>query len=294
MKWFGLELTQAYFVQFGVYFVVFLLIANFFQPISIKAKSERTWRRFQKADPLIRAGTWATVGFLLVVLILFGFETCVDDWCGTKFEHLFSGASNEVGDTLAGLAGSLAFLWIIITVLLQSKELREQRLELFETRREFQKQNDIHERNLNILETSERRQSQKDADDTLKMMLVRFNYFVDWYRKRRAYVKWLFEDCESEASLDNPSLYSSELFYALREKVSAGENGDRKYNGPYFPVDWKYIVELSNAAIELEPELSAAGRHVLKQSLLRPFSEMLERIDEDPGLVVHPNKLEAR
>lgn len=37
---------------------------------------------------------------------------------------------NEIGDSLAGFAGSIAFLWIVVTVLLQSAELRLQRNEV--------------------------------------------------------------------------------------------------------------------------------------------------------------------
>ena len=47
----------------------------------------------------------------------------------TKWEYLLDATPNEIGDTLAGLAGSLAFVWLVVTVLLQAKELREQRYE---------------------------------------------------------------------------------------------------------------------------------------------------------------------
>ena len=40
---------------------------------------------------------------------------------------IMAGDPNEFGDTLAGLAGSLALLWIIVTAWHQSVELREQR-----------------------------------------------------------------------------------------------------------------------------------------------------------------------
>ncbi|MEO1138941.1 MAG: putative phage abortive infection protein [Pseudomonadota bacterium] len=48
---------------------------------------------------------------------------------------------NEKGDTFAGLAGSLAFLWIIITVLLQGKELSLQREEIVKTNDHLKEQN---------------------------------------------------------------------------------------------------------------------------------------------------------
>jgi hypothetical protein len=39
----------------------------------------------------------------------------------------FRSTPNEIGDMLAGFAGALAFIWIVVTVLLQAAELREQR-----------------------------------------------------------------------------------------------------------------------------------------------------------------------
>ncbi|WP_183818974.1 hypothetical protein [Parvularcula dongshanensis] len=38
--------------------------------------------------------------------------------------------ANEIGDFLAGFAGSLSFLWIIATILLQREELELQRAEI--------------------------------------------------------------------------------------------------------------------------------------------------------------------
>ena len=50
--------------------------------------------------------------------------------CRSNFSRFWISAPNEKGDTLAGVAGSLAFLWIIVTVLLQWKELALQRDEI--------------------------------------------------------------------------------------------------------------------------------------------------------------------
>ncbi|WP_299600009.1 hypothetical protein [uncultured Tateyamaria sp.] len=47
--------------------------------------------------------------------------------CPTKFFYLRQATPNELGDTLAGFAGALAFIWIVVTVAMQSIELSEQR-----------------------------------------------------------------------------------------------------------------------------------------------------------------------
>jgi len=47
----------------------------------------------------------------------------------SKWAYLIQASPNEIGDTLAGFAGSLAFVWLVVTVWLQATELREQRHE---------------------------------------------------------------------------------------------------------------------------------------------------------------------
>lgn len=58
----------------------------------------------------------------------------------TRWHELMASPGNELGDALAGIAGSLAFVWLIVTVLLQSKELRLQREEITLTRSEIEGQ----------------------------------------------------------------------------------------------------------------------------------------------------------
>ncbi|MCK8464274.1 hypothetical protein MUY35_10465 [Aliiroseovarius sp. S1339] len=96
---------------------------------------------------------WAVVATLAV----FGFglwaanqEVCaVDFWgtqscSGTKWHAFLNASPNEVGDTLAGFAGALAFVWLIATVVLQGQELREQR-------QEFEKMADAQSKQVELL-----------------------------------------------------------------------------------------------------------------------------------------------
>lgn len=62
-----------------------------------------------------------------------------ENYCQPRFASFLNASPNEIGDTLAGFASALAFIWIIVTVLLQSKELASQREELGLTRREFER-----------------------------------------------------------------------------------------------------------------------------------------------------------
>ncbi|MGH1454466.1 MAG: hypothetical protein ACRBBV_14975 [Paracoccaceae bacterium] len=85
-------------------------------------------------------------GWGLTVLVAFGAVVlgfgpiCEDGVCQTKFAALWAAPPNEIGDTLAGFAGALAFVWIIVTVMLQTEQLKDQKEELELTRKEMKEQ----------------------------------------------------------------------------------------------------------------------------------------------------------
>ncbi|WP_395540682.1 putative phage abortive infection protein [Neotabrizicola sp. sgz301269] len=60
--------------------------------------------------------------------------------CRSNLDWFLDSPPNEIGDTLAGFAGALAFIWIVVTVWLQSHELSEQRKEITTTNRHLEKQ----------------------------------------------------------------------------------------------------------------------------------------------------------
>ncbi|WP_282152857.1 hypothetical protein [Ruegeria atlantica] len=80
---------------------------------------------------------WPFISGLVFTLIIFGVFTwslllpvsANDLYFDSKWNYLRQATPNELGDTLAGLAGSLAFVWVVVAALLQARELREQRVE---------------------------------------------------------------------------------------------------------------------------------------------------------------------
>ncbi|MEX0308289.1 MAG: putative phage abortive infection protein [Ruegeria sp.] len=83
-----------------------------------------------KQTPFIVGALLSAVVFGVFAYFLSVGEVC--NWagaCETKWQYLQSASPNEIGDTLAGFAGTLAFIWIVVTVWLQAEELQEQRLE---------------------------------------------------------------------------------------------------------------------------------------------------------------------
>ena len=88
------------------------------------------------------------VGLSLTVFVLLGFvamafqRNCIVLDSGTlecqmNWQWFWTSKPNEIGDTLAGFAGTLAFIWIVVTVWLQSIELGEQREVLIAQKEEF-------------------------------------------------------------------------------------------------------------------------------------------------------------
>ncbi len=91
------------------------------------------------------------VGFLLTILVvgLFVWMAARDRCdlmasgtleCRSNFAWFLDLSPNEVGDTLAGFAGALAFVWIVVTVAVQSQQLLAQKEELQLTRAELEEQ----------------------------------------------------------------------------------------------------------------------------------------------------------
>jgi len=87
---------------------------------------------------------------------------------GRRLQNLLIGGANEFGDFLAGAFAPLAFLWLVITVRLQSHELRLQRNELEQSRKALMLQaeelrNSVEQmEKQTLLREEEARQAQKD------------------------------------------------------------------------------------------------------------------------------------
>jgi hypothetical protein len=80
--------------------------------------------RHQQSDRLVRWARWLTGGWLaLGALVAFLKRDTIPDL-----------ALNDIGDAVAGLCAPIAFLWLVVTALLQKSELEAQRSELRQNR----------------------------------------------------------------------------------------------------------------------------------------------------------------
>lgn len=119
---------------------------------------------------------WGPVdaGWFLTILILFGVEFlafqsgCATETCDkNKLAMFLESDPNEIGDTLAGLFSALAFVWIIVTVFLQSHELREQRKEFQAQRKATEDMARAMAAQAKVFEDEQKRRDEARAKDLL-------------------------------------------------------------------------------------------------------------------------------
>jgi hypothetical protein len=102
------------------------------------------------------------ISFLLGCLVVFlGLQLGADG--RTRYVEFLGSPPNAIGDTLAGIFAPLAFIWIVVTVFLQSHELSEQKKELSLTRDELKLAREAQEAQLKVM------QKQADIFDDEKM-----------------------------------------------------------------------------------------------------------------------------
>ncbi|WP_154667764.1 hypothetical protein [Leisingera caerulea] len=112
----------------------------------------RSIRRGLKSDRPMDVGKTITKAFLAIVIVLALLPQFTSDggW-QLRGWALITSPPNEIGDTFAGVAGVLAFLWIIVTVWLQSQELAAQREELAATRSELKLAREAQEQQVVVM-----------------------------------------------------------------------------------------------------------------------------------------------
>lgn len=90
----------------------------------------------------VRLAIWITVAWLVVLgSIVAASQPCPPEAMAAaifRVPYLSCRPLNEIGDFLAGVFAPLAFLWLVVTVLVQAQELREQRKEVRLSRKEFE------------------------------------------------------------------------------------------------------------------------------------------------------------
>jgi hypothetical protein len=104
----------------------------------------------------------------------------------SRYEHFLHGRPNELGDTLAGFVGSLTLIWVVISVVQQSIELRAQRRELAEMVRAQDEQVRALRAQTEIFEDEKRRRDQVEVRNSLEELLAHLLTLLNQIR----YLSW--------------------------------------------------------------------------------------------------------
>ena len=180
---------------------------------------------FSLTNPIIY-GILGTVSLFIIYVWLASSRSCQKGVCQSNFKHFLASSPNEIGDTLAGIAGILAFLWIITTVFLQSKELRIARYEYEKMADAQRDQVKLLVKQGEIFEKEQVQRIQNENKDILDQMLIGIwdgmttfpINFVSWMIPEECYEDLEFSD---EAPLFKMPV--ADYFDTLERPLSAPE-----------------------------------------------------------------------
>ncbi|MCP4824672.1 MAG: hypothetical protein GY892_11240 [Shimia sp.] len=269
-----------------------------------KRKSKSFWRI---GNPIMWACTATTV--FVGLIVWFGMaETCNIDLfpkgdCPPKWRHLRAAPFNEVGDTLAGIAGVLAFIWLIATVLLQSIELGEQRKVLALQKEEMEEQRKATQdmaRSMSaqakVFEDEMKHRDQVSAREefselVLSTLQLTENCAASWRIRRKAQVGYneveldLFQDYYNDVREDRgrlptfddaldvfPSM-NNEVECVVRDASSKAFNIVKRPLKSSFPANLLLKAQLACALI---PRLSPADVEKIDRSELAELANNLQ------------------
>lgn len=181
-----------------------------------------------------------TITYLVIFLAMIGFplallghmEYCVlvdgSKECGISFfDRFLQSPPNEIGDTLAGVFGSLAFLAAAIAVIMQSSELAAQREELQLTRLEFKAQRRATEDMAKAtklqaeLLTDERRQRlEQEKKEELEQRLETLRIALNNYKEVEAY-SFLADKVNDRGAIEQGEAVKVRPFEELGNSIDA-------------------------------------------------------------------------
>ena len=219
------------------------------------------------------------------------------DSCVSKWDYLKAATPNEIGDTLAGYAGTLAFVWIVVTVCLQAIELREQRAEFTRMADAQGDQVGLLVKQGEIFEKEQLDRQQESTDNEIAALLDEISTFIE--RKIHRKFKWISvvgvghpsygnggEEADLLTAFPEKDLHlDSRLYHQVKglfrccELICAGF-AEQKY--VEIPDNTEALVELAKLSAKIENRNMHASSAM--QSRLRKL-ELLELTTAINGLV---------
>ena len=221
----------------------------------------------------------------------------------TRFDAFMQAPANEVGDTLAGFAGALAFVWIIVTVWLQALELKAQREELGLTRGEIEEQRKATQDMAHSMSVQAKIFEDEKVFREMTGAGEQFDELIGCIREFSFdhYIQWEFEPYSPTATGENPRLefywpYASTLrnFFleledhlrrldeSLNVELSKGTLVNPWDRHTYWPQE---PYALLGEACELYPKLSPAKKRIFELYKIRESKEAMDILKDGPWWV---------
>ncbi|MCI2394309.1 hypothetical protein [Aliiroseovarius sediminis] len=253
------------------------------------------------------------VGIGLTVLVLGGFACTLFVWpmndeYATKWDYIKKAQPNEIGDTLAGVAGTLAFVWIVVTVWLQATELREQRQEFSRMATAQEAQTSVLEKQKEIFEDEKCQRDETRAEAELTEMVKQLGFIIKRIAEhdpdhaiQSSYYFWLWDNStrrsfekmssgrEIKTGFDRIAMLSDERainLYCRRVAMFADEvNGisfpiDVTRNDLFFKTGFRWLSEPLKDLHNIRDRLSSAQKFRLQRLGLLELEDNIARFME--------------
>jgi len=210
---------------------------------------------------------------------------------------------NELGDFVAGASAPLAFLWLVVAVFLQSRELREQRHELSLTRAEF-----VNSREVMRAQAEEARKHVEMIGTQTALLLQaegerEFDAHIAHLATRFRLYKhiWDFEDLNGKIEFRRPAASDSDLTMILavqkalastRRRFLSSKRGDQFLGlEAKYPKDWYRTYDVLLACIRAQEKLNGSARaHADAYNLNTLWEDMEWLLSNTPELVKKRNR----
>jgi len=199
---------------------------------------------------------------------------------GTFLEKLRSSPPNEIGDTLAGIFGSLAFLAAAFAVFMQSFELKAQREELRLSRDQFREMAEAQQKQVSLMRAQGRifedEQEQRREDRAEKLLSQLLDAIPVGVKKAGVRTVWLLKTSPySEKVVLQPwspfkvdfegdiGPYLSNLRGALERFLSYYEDDKLVFNAELDPENDErlaFLIEAVGSILQMQDKLSQAQR----------------------------------
>lgn len=240
--------------------------------------SRQYWRG---VDSLIKFGLWATLIFLITMFLFSLDDTCSSGTCEMRLLAFLDAPANEVGDTLAGLAGGMAFLWLTVTVMLQGKELAAQRQELALTRQETSRMADAMASQTEVLLLEKNKLIMDGAENLFSQKLQALQSLVSRHKDGSLSIyDDLISQFTSAVSVDQGEMkFFETLLSSAGDLYSTYRVTPEAQNEPLGPL-LSHLLEQADEKLEeiseIEPQLSQAQLQRLKNLRLHTLHAVIQ------------------